>query len=489
MSLGINESLGYFSGVKTIQRWKYLYTSSILEAVISLLLIIPLVILVTFLMKNYSMKAVHLGMLSVGFSIFFIPQFMIAQSFLQGSGLIRYLNLINLLNGLLYFFLVFGVWIFFPTGKHNLSLTTLAYIGTYAILYFISFAMLIKLKRGDRQLLKEEHLSFGIDELKNLFKYGFPVSIANLANQASTKLDQIFLSILVLPELIGFYTVALSTTVGISAIALTVSTIALPRITNARTIEERRSAIRKLFLSYCYSSVPVFLLTLAVVPYLVPLLFGSDFMGAVKASQIVLAGMVFIGANQLSVAILKALGLPKYAMSCRVLALGLLAVCLIGLVPKYDIIGAAWAVVLSNFVASIVIMGLIGKKAGIKLLGMIIPEKEDMRIIQQGILQVFRYRLKGNRGYCVEGSQKIIRGQVETFRLNILASAYKCAPDKDSESEVGWQWVFNLGSHHRITAITRGHEDPIIIHKLIKGEYRLRCSIYILRATKMSEIS
>jgi glycosyltransferase involved in cell wall biosynthesis len=67
-----------------------------------------------------------------------------------------------------------------------------------------------------------------------------------------------------------------------------------------------------------------------------------------------------------------------------------------------------------------------------------------------------------------KGQQKIIRGQVETFRLNILASAYKCAPDKDSESEVGWQWVFNLGRHHRITAITKKHEDPIIIHKLIK---------------------
>ena len=57
---------------------------------------------------------------------------------------------------------------------------------------------------------------------------------------------------------------------------------------------------------------------------------------------------------------------------------------------------------------------------------------------------------------------------MESSRLNILASAYKCYPDKDSESEVGWQWVFNLGRHHRITAITRKHEDPIIIHKLIR---------------------
>jgi O-antigen/teichoic acid export membrane protein len=410
VSLGINESLGYFSGVKKIQRWKYLYTSSIVEAVISLLLIIPLVFLIKFLMANYSIKAVHLGMLSVGFSIFFVPQFMIAQSFLQGRGLIRYLNLINLLNGLLYFFLVFAVWIFSTRGKHNLSLTTSAYIGTYAILYFISFTLLIKLRRRDRHLLKEEHLSFGIDELKNLFKYGFPVSIANLANQATTKLDQIFLSFLVSPNLIGFYAVALSTGVGINASASAVSTIALPRITNARSIEGRSSEIRKLYLSYWYSSIALFLITLTFVPYLVPMLFGSGFAGAVNPSQIVLAGMVFAGANQLSVTVLKALGLPKYAMICRVLALGLFAACLSSLVPKYNIVGAAWAVVLSNFVASIIMMGLIGKKAGIRLLGMIIPEKEDMRIIQQEVLQVFRYRLKVNKGYCVEGSGKSHKG-------------------------------------------------------------------------------
>lgn len=404
-SFGINEGLGYFSGVISGRRWKYLYTSSIAAGVITLLFIIPMVFLVSFLMKSYSAKAVQLGMLSVGFSVFFIPQFMILQSFLQGSGLIRHLNLINLSNGLLYLLLILAIWIFFPRGSHDLGLTIIAYIGTFSILCFVSLPVLMALKKREYQSLKEIRLLFGYAEMKNLLKYGLPVTIANLVNQASTKLDQIFLSFLASPQLIGFYAVALSTAVGIGASVLTVSTIALPRITSAPTIEERRSAIRKIFLSYCYSSVPIFFLTLAAVPYVVPILFGSDFKGAVKPSQILLVGMVFAGANQLSVTILKALGLPKYAMTCRVLALGLLAVCLCGLVPKYHIVGAAWAVVLSNFVASIIILGLIGKEVKIKVLDMIIPKKEDIKIIQERILQFFGVRLKLNRVYVTRSAR------------------------------------------------------------------------------------
>lgn len=149
-SLGINESLGYFSGEKSHGKWKYLYTSLVLGLVISLLLITPLVFSITFLMKSYSVKTIQLGMLSVGFSVFFIPQFMTAQSFLQGSGLIRHLNLINLSNGLLYFFFILAIWIFLPRGSNDLALTIIAYIGTFLILCFVSYTLLITLKGGGR---------------------------------------------------------------------------------------------------------------------------------------------------------------------------------------------------------------------------------------------------------------------------------------------------------------------------------------------------
>jgi len=57
---------------------------------------------------------------------------------------------------------------------------------------------------------------------------------------------------------------------------------------------------------------------------------------------------------------------------------------------------------------------------------------------------------------------------MESLKLNILASAYKCTPDKDSESEVGWQWIYNLGRYHRITAITRKHGNSALIRRLLE---------------------
>lgn len=382
VSLGINEGLGYFSGTESYQRWKYLFTAFLLTVSIIIILIIPLLLSIPFLMKSYSPKIIHLGMITIGFNLFFIPQFMLAQSFLQGCGLIRHLNYVNLLNGILYFCLICIIWIFFPRGNYDLALTLSAYIITFAILSIVSFALLSMLKKRESQILKNGILSFRYYEIKNLLRYGMPVNIANIVNQAISRLDQIFLSFFATPNLIGFYVVSLSVSVGISASFLTISAIALPRITNVLKIEEKRSVIRKLFLSYSYSSIPIFFLTLFSAPYLIPILFGSAFAGAVKASQIFSGGMLFIGLNQLCSVILKALNFPKQVMACRMLALGLLAFCLSILVPKYDIVGAAWGVLISNFLASAVIIALVGQKGGIKLLDMAIPKKEDLRAIR-----------------------------------------------------------------------------------------------------------
>lgn len=386
-SLGINESLGYFAGIKGTEKWKYLYTSLILSALTTLVLLIPSVFSVPVLMGNYSKRVIHLGMLSVGFYSLVVPQFMSAQSFLQGSGLIRQLNLLNLLNAFLYFFFVLIIWMFFPRGHHDLGLTVGAYIGTFSILSFVSFALLTHLRRNEYGSLKRVFSAFGYSEGKHLIKYGAPVTIANLVNQASTKLDQIFLALLVSPALMGFYAVALTTSAGISVSGLTVSTIVLPRITNASNIEERKFIIRNLFLSYYLSSIPIFLLTFATLPFLIPILFGPAFAGSINASRIFLAGSIFVGANQLCVAIFKALGLPNYAMACRALTLALLAFCLSLLVPRYNIVGAALAVVISNSMTSLITICLIAKRNGMKLSQILFPKWEDLKALKEGILK------------------------------------------------------------------------------------------------------
>jgi O-antigen/teichoic acid export membrane protein len=389
VSFGINDGLGYFAGAEKGQRWKYLCTASTITAVLGMSFLVPAVLLVPHLMKTCSREAIYLGMFSIGFSVFFVPQFMAAQSFLQGSGLIRYLNLINLSNGLLYLFLVLAIWIFFPRGPHDLVLTTAAYICTFLILCFISAIFLVRVKKREPEASREKYLSIRPRETKNLFTYGGPVTLANLVNQASAKLDQIFLSFLVAPHLIGFYAVALSTAVGVTGSALTVSTIALPRITNAGGEKEKGSVIRKLFLSYFYSAIPIFLLTLIAVPYLIPALFGDEFTGAIDVSKIILAGMIFAGANQLGVAVLKALGLPRCTMMCRILTLALLAISLTILIPGYGVIGAAWAIIFSNVITGVLIMLLIGRTVKIKVADMVIPKKEDLKIAQGRALRLF----------------------------------------------------------------------------------------------------
>jgi O-antigen/teichoic acid export membrane protein len=378
-SLGINESLAYFVGVKKKERWKYLYTALVMTALITLLLMTPLVHSISFLMKTCSRKAIKLGMLTMGVSVFLIPQFMGAQSFLQGSGLIRHLNLINLSNGFFYFLIVLVIWMSASKGPYALELTTVAYITTFLIVWLISVVLLTRMRRRDSRLSREERLSFSRAKMKELLAYGVPLTSANIVNMVSSKLDQIFLSFLVAPQLIGFYVVALSTAVGVNGSALAVSTIALPRVTDAFNLVEKAAVVRRLFLTYLYSALPIFVLTLATVPYLIPTIFGSEFSGAITASQIIVAGTVFVGANQVGITVLKGLGLPKHVVICRVLTLGMLTICLSILIPRSGIIGAGWAIVVANIAATALTTVLIGRVVRVKLVDMVVPNREDIR--------------------------------------------------------------------------------------------------------------
>jgi Na+-driven multidrug efflux pump len=98
-------------------------------------------------------------------------------------------------------------------------------------------------------------------------------------------------------------------------------------------------------------------------------------------------GSIFVGANQLGVAIFKAVGLPKYAIISRALTLSLLAFCLSLLVPKYNIVGAAWAVVISNSITSLFTITYIAKTNGTKLSHIIFPKREDLKALKEGILK------------------------------------------------------------------------------------------------------
>ena len=44
----------------------------------------------------------------------------------------------------------------------------------------------------------------------------------------------------------------------------------------------------------------------------------------------------------------------------------------------------------------------------------------------------------------------------------ILISAYACEPNKGSEPEVGWQWIYQLSNYYEIWVLTKGNNKDTI---------------------------
>jgi len=374
-SFGINDGVGYFVGINKNRNIHYLQTGLAVVGFFSIILCFPSVLMIKYLMKTFSKEVTYAGMCTVGISLFLIPQFMLIQSYLQGKGLIKQLNIINILSTIIYFFMVIFAWIVSPRLNNVLILIILAYLLTYGIL---DIAVIINLFKGTRKYkdkLDRAYLFIDFKEAKRLFSYGLSANLANMVNLLSAKLDQIFLSFLAEPISIGLYAISLNMMAPFSSIGNAVSTLALPMITSAVGIRKKSEIISKLYISYFYSIIPPILVVASLSKYIIISIFGKEYIGASEISRVILISSIFIGANQLGISILKAVGSPIKALICRVICLIILIISLNFLIARFNIIGAGIAVLISNFISSGITVILIKKASNLKVMDIIIPRK------------------------------------------------------------------------------------------------------------------
>ena len=45
---------------------------------------------------------------------------------------------------------------------------------------------------------------------------------------------------------------------------------------------------------------------------------------------------------------------------------------------------------------------------------------------------------------------------LDTEKINVLISAYACAPNMGSEPGMAWNWIVNIAKHCRVFVITEG---------------------------------
>lgn len=186
-------------------------------------------------------------------------------------------------------------------------------------------------------------LSVDASIVKRLVGYGGRVYAGEMTGNVNTRLDQMLMAALFPPKLLGLYVVAVAAAGGPEMLANAVRLVSSPRIAGCGSQTERRVQLVRTFRRYVMAVVPFAVLLALALPLLIPVLYGSEFRGAILTTEVLLLAGVVIGGAIVLGAGGQAMGDPWVNSKAQICAIPVTVTSLLLLMPRIGVIGAGLA--------------------------------------------------------------------------------------------------------------------------------------------------
>lgn len=221
---------------------------------------------------------------------------------------------------------------------------------------------------------------------RSAFSFGlraWPGTMASLANQ---RLDQLLMIPLLEPRELGLYVVAVTvSTIAAGLIVEPVTSAIFPRIAAGE-----RHLLGRLVRSSMLLVGGVHVVLAVAVPWLVPLMFGSEFRDAIPLIWVLLvAGVTQVGRTAIGLS-LAALGWPQIPTYAELASLVVTAIGLLVLLPTQGAMGAAWTSLAAYLTAATVLVIAADRRLGVGPVELLRPRREDVTVVQSAIVTLYR---------------------------------------------------------------------------------------------------
>lgn len=216
-----------------------------------------------------------------------------------------------------------------------------------------------------------------------LFQYGLPLTLGSLPQYLNLRLDQVLMAALVPPGVLGLYVTAVAWS-GIMMPALTaLSQVLFPMILSLNDVSRQHELLgRSLRLSSLGAAVCAAALILCT-PAAIPLIYGAAFAGASLPACILAFGSVLLSMNTVLSEGFRALGLPKYPMYAELAGFGATGALLLVLLPRWPLVGASVASVISYGVTTVVLIVSAARSGVSTVSGLVAPQRADIQVLRR----------------------------------------------------------------------------------------------------------
>ena len=320
--LGLNQATTYFTGNKKYSPKDILSSSVVLSLIISTVAIVAGLIIIFFFKDS---------LFPVNYAFDLVSQV------LMGLQRVQAYNILKLIPSVLYL-LFLAIPFFFFSLSVGIAIST--NVLAQAI---IGIALFIVARRASQGF----SFSLNMRYVKDALSYGFQVYLANIFYLARPQVNALLLNYYLNPRAVGFYVTALGLSEVMQWFSRSTSTVLFPHIA-AETDKEKR----KLFTPIVCRNVMLitFLAAIALIffgKWLIILLYSGKFLEALAPFQILLIGTVPIAGWLILNTDIFAQGKPMvntYIFASSVAANVVLDILWI---PRFGLLGAAWALTTS----------------------------------------------------------------------------------------------------------------------------------------------
>jgi O-antigen/teichoic acid export membrane protein len=333
-NMGIGVAANYFPAKKGCNL-KIILNNLLFVSIILSVVIFSAAVLIRATTRKYFLPDIADGIIYL--ALLAIPIRMIQlvlESFLLGLKNYKFYNIVFLIKISLK--LIFTI-IFYFSIKNLL----LAYVSAYIISQFLVFPILDKKIKKITEITPLKFINYSV--IKKILRFGIMNHLSNLIMLLEFKIDIFLINFFSNPLNVGYYYISVIVSEISSVFSSAVNLVLFPKIAelnNKKKIEKIKNfgIFSSLFFSFCFSLLIFFLAS----PF-IKLFFGQAFAPAIPTLKIMAFVTFFSNIKKIILSNLSAQNLIHLANPINILTLILNIALNIYLIPRYGIIGAAYA--------------------------------------------------------------------------------------------------------------------------------------------------
>jgi antigen flippase len=328
-NLGVVDSAAFYSARDPERRPSIAWTSLVLAALQSLVLVAVGLVLVPLVLARQEESVVRDCLIYLAS----IPTSLVSLYFASIlNGAHRFVAF-NLLRATVFVANTVGLVALALATELTVTSAMLAYLVAQAVTVSVATILVLPYLRRPHEPRR--------DLAGELLSYGWRSQLSTISNLLNERVDQLVISIFFAPASLGLYVVAWTMTGLPGMVGYSVAFAALPAVAKADSSDESVRRAREYVSLTFVATAAVALPLLLLAPEILRIAFGSDFVAATDLSRILLVASISLGTGRVLGATLKGVNRPLDAGASEGAGLAVTAVGLAVLLPTVGLTGAA----------------------------------------------------------------------------------------------------------------------------------------------------